>query len=95
MADCIGCSKSFNDTFLREIGAEGTFSRSLYKIPWLLGGVNFLVKSDDWSRTGSIYEFIIPSEFCSATEPAPTISEGSVLLPKSAGPVGVPGAALP
>jgi hypothetical protein len=28
-------------------------------------------------------------------EPAPTISEGSVLLPMSAEPVGVPGAALP
>ena len=68
---------------------------SLYKTCWSLVGVNSLSKTDDWIRTGSITVLVTLSEGCSAAEPAPTFSEDSALLPKSAEPVGVPGAALP
>ena len=59
----IGDKKSFGDTFLRKIGSEDTYSASLYKTCWSLVGVNFLRFDDDKSFTGSMYDFITPSEF--------------------------------
>ena len=95
VADYIGVSKSLAGTFFRKIGSIGGFPRSLYKTCWSLVGVNFLLEDDDERiLTGSMYESGILSGFCSATEPL-VISEGSILLPRSAEPVGVPGAALP
>ena len=47
VTDYIADPKSLTDTFLRKIGAEGGQSRSLYKIPWLLVGVNFLDMTDE------------------------------------------------
>ena len=95
VADYIGYPKSFRGTFLKEIGVEPGQSRSLYKTCWSLRGVNFLTTVDMLERTGSICILETLSEFCSAAEPAPTFSEDSALLPRSAEPVGVPGAALP
>ena len=95
VADSIGTPKSLTQTFFDKIGAEGGQPRSLYKIPSSFIGVNFFEMTDDIIRTGSMHALETLSEGCSATESAPTFSEDSALLPKSAEPVGVPGAALP
>ncbi len=57
VVDSIGRSKSFRETFLKEIGAEGGQSDSLYKTCWSSWGVNFLDLGDDERHTGSIVDF--------------------------------------
>ena len=79
-------------------------SRSLYKIPWSSGRVNFFEMTDDealiWSssifRVGEVYDEVSGTDRGTETNPEPlVISEGSVWTSSMAEPVGVPGAALP
>ena len=87
--------KSLPETFSGKIGAEPGQSRSLCKIPWSLGGVNFSTWDDKWSRSSGIstfsdiregIDFETDIRYCEITpELALTFSESSRGLAKELG----------